>query len=141
MAFPFFWLLDTENVALIVLAFALALGGCLAMFGSQAAYYSELFPAEYRFSGFALGREIPGAVLAGPAPVISVGLVSLGGGSPTLLAVAMVVVALAGLLAVVALPETRGVDLAPIVDPDEALGAHTPPHATLGPNDKPLTSP
>ncbi|MGY4646854.1 hypothetical protein [Mycobacterium sp. URHB0021] len=87
------------------------------MFASQAAYYSELFRAEFRFSGFALGREIPGAVLAGPAPVISVGLVSLGGGSPTLLAVAMVVVALAGLVAVVALPETRGIDLAPIVDP------------------------
>ena len=115
--FPFFWLLDTANVALIIIAFALALGGCLAMFGSQAAYYSELFPAEYRFSGFALGREIPGALLAGPAPVISVGLVTLGSGSPTLLAIAMVVVAVAGLLAVVALPETRGVDLSPIVDP------------------------
>jgi len=126
VAFPFFWLLDTGNVALIMLAFALALGGCLAMFGSQAAYYAELFPAEYRFSGFALGREIPGAVLAGPAPVISVGLVSLGAGSPTLLAIAMVVVAVAGLLAVVALPETRGVDLAPIVDPDEAVGTPAP---------------
>jgi len=126
VAFPFFWLLDTGNVALIMLAFALALGGCLAMFGSQAAYYSELFPAEFRFSGFALGREIPGAVLAGPAPVISVGLVSLGAGSPTLLAIAMVVVAVAGLLAVVALPETRGVDLAPIVNPDEAVGTPAP---------------
>lgn len=129
VAFPFFWLLDTGNVALIMLAFALALGGCLAMFGSQAAYYSELFPAEFRFSGFALGREIPGAVLAGPAPVISVGLVSLGAGSPTLLAIAMVVVAVAGLLAVVALPETRGVDLAPIVDPDEAPGTSAPSSA------------
>jgi MFS transporter, MHS family, shikimate and dehydroshikimate transport protein len=119
VAFPFFWLLDTANVFLIVLAFALALGGCLAMFGSQAAYYSELFPAAYRFSGFALGREIPGAILAGPAPVISVGLVTLGGGSPTLLAGAMVLVAVVGLFAVVALPETRGVDLSPIVDPDE----------------------
>lgn len=116
--FPFFWMLDTANVALILVAFALALGGCLAMFGSQAAYYSELFPAEMRFSGFALGREIPGALLAGPAPVISVGLVSAMGGSPALLAAAMVVVALAGLLAVVLLPETRGVDLAPIVDLD-----------------------
>jgi len=119
IAFPFFWLLDTANVALIILAFALALGGCLAMFGSQAAYYSELFPASFRFSGFALGREIPGALLAGPAPVISVGLVTLGNGSPTLLAIAMVVVALAGLFAVVALPETRGTDLSPIVDPED----------------------
>jgi len=58
-------------------------------------------------------------VLAGPAPVISVGLVSLGGGSPALLAVAMIVVAVAGLFAVAALPETRGVDLAPIVDPEQ----------------------
>jgi MFS family permease len=124
--FPFFWLLDTRNVALVVLGFALALGGCLAMFGSQAAFYSELFPAAYRFSGFALGREIPGAVLAGPAPVISVGLVSLGGGSPALLAVAMIVVAVAGLFAVAALPETRGVDLAPIVDPPS-----TPDPATV----------
>jgi len=136
VAFPFFWLLDTGNVALIMLAFALALGGCLAMFGSQAAYYSELFPAEFRFSGFALGREIPGAVLAGPAPVISVGLVSLGAGSPTLLAIAMVVVAVAGLFAVVALPETRGVDLAPIVDPDEAIGALAPSTSTA-PRDAP----
>lgn len=120
VAFPFFWLLDTGSTVLILVAFALALGGCLAMFGSQAAYYSELFPAAFRFSGFALGREIPGAVLAGPAPVISVGLVSLAGGSPWLLAVAMIVVAVAGLCAVVALPETRGADLAPIVEPESA---------------------
>jgi MFS family permease len=109
--FPFFWLLDTRNPILILVAFGLALGSCLAMFGSQAAYYAELFPAAYRFSGFALGREIPGAVLSGPAPVIAVGLVSLGTGSPHLLAVAMIVVAVAGFFAVVALPETRGVDL------------------------------
>jgi MFS transporter, MHS family, shikimate and dehydroshikimate transport protein len=32
--------------------------------------------------------------------------------------VAMIVVAVAGLLAVAALPETRGIDLAPIVDLD-----------------------
>ncbi|MET7993713.1 MFS transporter [Amycolatopsis sp. NPDC005232] len=119
--FPFFWLLDTRNVGLIVLAFALALGGCLAMFGSQAAFYAELFPAQYRFSGFALGREIPGAVLSGPAPVICVGLVTLGAGSPSLVAVAMVVVAVAGLLAVLALPETRGIDLAPMVEPFPAV--------------------
>ncbi|MEV6898571.1 MFS transporter [Amycolatopsis sp. NPDC051372] len=119
--FPFFWLLDTRNVGLIVLAFALALGGCLAMFGSQAAFYAELFPAQYRFSGFALGREIPGAVLSGPAPVICVGLVTLGAGSPSLVAVAMVVVAVAGLLAVLALPETRGTDLAPMVEPFPAV--------------------
>jgi MFS transporter, MHS family, shikimate and dehydroshikimate transport protein len=114
ISFPFFWLLDSGNPTLIVIAFALALGGgCLAMFGSQAAYYAELFPAAYRFSGFALGREIPGAILAGPAPVIAVGLVAVAGGSPWLLAVALVVVAVASAAAVAALPETRGVPLTP----------------------------
>ena len=123
--FPFFWLLDTHNTVLILLAFGLAFGGCLAMFGSQAAYYAELFPSAYRFSGFALGREIPGAVL-GPRPR-HLGRAGQprrrdpdpaggrdGRGGPR------------RLLAVVALPETRGVDLAPIVDPDRVLGT-TPP--------------
>jgi MFS transporter, MHS family, shikimate and dehydroshikimate transport protein len=124
ISFPFFWLLDTGNTVLILVAFALALGGgCLAMFGSQAAYYAELFPAAYRFSGFALGREIPGAVLAGPAPIIAVGLVAAAGGAPWLLAVALVVVALASAAAVAFLPETRGVELAPMVAvEDEAAG-------------------
>lgn len=49
-----------------MVAFGLALGSCLALFGSQAVYYAELFPAAYRFSGFALGREIPGGCC--PAP-------------------------------------------------------------------------
>lgn len=116
ISFPFFWMLDTTNPVLIVLAFALALGGgCLAIFGSQAAFFAELFPAQYRLSGFGLSREIPGAVLAGPAPVIAVGLVAAVGG-PWLLATAMVVVAVASLLAVLALPETRGIDLDPVVD-------------------------
>jgi MFS family permease len=116
ISFPFFWLLNTGSTALILVAFALALGGgCLAMFGSQAAFFAEMFPAAYRYSGFALGREIPGAVLAGPAPVIAVGLVAVVGGSSWLLALAMVVVALASAAAVVALPETRGADLAPML--------------------------
>lgn len=126
ISFPFFWLIDTSNPTLVVVAFALALGGgCLAMFGSQAAYYAELFPAAYRFSGFALGREIPGAVLAGPAPVIAVGLVAATGGSPWLLATALIVVALASAAAVAALPETRGVPLAPMVQAAGPPGAST----------------
>ncbi|MCI2419718.1 MHS family MFS transporter [Saccharopolyspora sp. K220] len=121
--FPFFWLLDTRNAVLILIAFGLAFGSCLAMFGSQAAYYVELFPAAYRFSGFALAREIPGAALAGPAPVIAVGLVTLASGSPILLAAAMAIVAAAGFVAVLALPETRGI---PLADPTKTLNVTVP---------------
>jgi MFS family permease len=119
--FPFFWLLDTGSTPLILLAFGLAFGSCLAVFGSQAAYYAELFPSAYRFSGFALSREITGAVLSGPAPVIAVALVALGGGDPILLALAMMAVAVISFVAVLALPETRGIDLTavPAEDPSE----------------------
>ncbi|WP_197383008.1 hypothetical protein [Mycolicibacterium mengxianglii] len=65
-------------------------------------------------------------MLAGPAPVISVGLVSLAGGSPTLLAGAMVAVAVAGLVAVLALPETRGIDLAPMAHVEDRPRGETP---------------
>jgi MFS transporter, MHS family, shikimate and dehydroshikimate transport protein len=130
ISFPFFWLLDTGNTVLILVAFALALGaGCLAMFGSQAAYFAELFPAAYRLSGFGLGREVPGAVLAGPAPIVAVGLVAAAGGEPWLLAVALVVVALASAVAVMLLPETRGAELAPIVLPEDEHGSATGPGA------------
>jgi MHS family shikimate/dehydroshikimate transporter-like MFS transporter len=110
--FPFFMLVNTGNTLLIYLAFALALGvGCLGMFGPQAAYFAELFDTKHRFTGFALGREIPGAVLAGPAPIIAVGLTTLAGGEPWLVATSMVVVAVISFVAVCLLPETRGRDL------------------------------
>ncbi|MFC4945057.1 MFS transporter [Pseudonocardia sp. GCM10023141] len=114
--FPFFWLLDTGNTLLILLAFGLAFGSCLAVFGSQAAYYAELFPSAYRFSGFALSREITGAVLSGPAPVIAVALVALRGGNPALLALAMMAAAVISFVAVLVLPETKGVELADVRD-------------------------
>jgi MFS transporter, MHS family, shikimate and dehydroshikimate transport protein len=125
LPFPFFWLLDTRNTVLILVAFGLAFGSCLAMFGSQAAYYAELFPAAYRFSGFSLAREIPGAALAGPAPVIAVGLVTLASGSPTLLAAAMAIVAAAGFGSVLLLPETVGTALTEPTDPTVSPRATT----------------
>jgi hypothetical protein len=107
------------------------------VFGSQAAYYAELFPSAYRFSGFALSREITGAVLSGPAPVIAVALVALRGGDPALLAVAMMAVAVISFLAVLALPETKGVELADVADgtaaaPEPAGAARTALAATDG---------
>jgi len=121
-AFPFFALLNTGVPALIYLAFAFTLGiGCLGIFGAQAAHYAELFETRFRFSGMALGREIPGAVLAGPAPVIAVGLTSLLDGSPWLVATAMVLVAALAFGAVLLLPETRGVPLTSLVEEPAGL--------------------
>jgi hypothetical protein len=52
----------------------------------------------------------------------------------------MVVVAVAGLLAVLALPETRGIDLAPIVDPDQIPRTPAPPTAVATPEGRPIAT-
>ena len=82
-AFPFFWLVNTRSTALIVLAFvcAMAIGGA-AMFGPQAAYFSELFGPRLRYSGFAFARELGSILAGGPAPFLSALLVLRMGGKP-----------------------------------------------------------
>jgi MHS family shikimate/dehydroshikimate transporter-like MFS transporter len=82
-AFPFFWLVNTRSPGLIVLAFvgAMAIGGA-AMFGPQAAYFSELFGPRLRYSGFAFARELGSILAGGPAPFLSGLLVLRMGGKP-----------------------------------------------------------
>ena len=73
-AFPVFWLIDTRSTFLIFLG--LLIGGVAnsAMYGPQAALFSELFTPEVRYSGASLGYQI-GAVLGGGlAPLIAVAL-------------------------------------------------------------------
>ena len=42
-AFPFFWLIETGVVAVVWLAIVLGMIGHAAMYGPQAAFFSELF--------------------------------------------------------------------------------------------------
>jgi metabolite-proton symporter len=82
-AFPFFLLADTRDPVLISVAFMLVMGiGGGAMFGSQAAYFSELFGPRLRYSGFAFARELGSILAGGPAPFIAALLVGLMEGAP-----------------------------------------------------------
>jgi MHS family shikimate/dehydroshikimate transporter-like MFS transporter len=83
IAFPFFWLLGSGNLALVYVGFALAFGvGYAGMLGTQPAFFAELFGPSTRFSGFATAREI-GTLLGGaPVPFISVMLVAWMDGRP-----------------------------------------------------------
>ncbi|MHA3904097.1 MFS transporter [Castellaniella sp. WN] len=86
-AFPFFWMLDTGNLAIATLAMSLLYGiGYGAMAGAQGVFLSELFETRYRFSGLALARELNGALVAGPTPFIAAALVNIAGGKPSLVA-------------------------------------------------------
>ncbi len=111
-AFPFFWLISTQNIALIGLAFVLALGiGTAGMFGPQAAYFAELFTTRLRYSGFAFARELGSVLAGGPAPFLSALLVSWASGQIWPVAVYVIVLSLLTALALYAGPETYKSDI------------------------------
>jgi MFS family permease len=70
-SFAIFPLVDTGNFWLIVLAISFGLVFVSMMYGPQAAFFTELFSTEVRYSGATLGYQF-GAILGGAfAPTIA----------------------------------------------------------------------
>ena len=70
-AFALFPLIDTGNFWLVVYAVTGGLCFMSMMYGPQAAFYTELFSTEVRYSGASLGYQF-GAILGGAfAPMIA----------------------------------------------------------------------
>jgi metabolite-proton symporter len=112
LAFPYFWLINTQNIALVWIALILALAiGISGMFGPQAAYFAELFSTRSRYSGFAFARELGSLLAGGPAPFLSAALVLWTGGKPWPVAVYIIVLSLLTALALYFGPETYRTDL------------------------------
>ncbi len=76
MAFPVFWLINTRSPVLIALALAIGLGGIGIMYGPQAAFFSEMFGANVRYSGASLGYQITAIFAGGLAPFIATALLA-----------------------------------------------------------------
>jgi metabolite-proton symporter len=76
-AFPFFWLLDTRSPTLIWLAIVLGVNvGHDAMYGPQAAFFSELFGTRVRYTGASLSYQLSSVFAGGFAPLIATGLLA-----------------------------------------------------------------
>jgi metabolite-proton symporter len=82
LAFPFFALVQTKNVPLIliawVLGYAIANG---ALFATQPAFFSELFGTKVRYSGISIGYQFSAMIAGGLAPFVATGLVAWAGGA------------------------------------------------------------
>jgi len=81
LAFPFFWMLNKapQNpvwgwVAIILMAQL----GHSAMYGPQASFFAELFPARVRYSGASLGYQLASIFAGGMAPVVATALLAWG---------------------------------------------------------------
>lgn len=81
-AFPFFWLLGTRSPVLIWLAIVLGVNlGHDAMYGPQAAFFSELFGTRVRYTGASLSYQLSSVFAGGFAPLIATGLLAKFGSS------------------------------------------------------------
>jgi MHS family shikimate/dehydroshikimate transporter-like MFS transporter len=134
MAFPFFWLLNTKESGLIVLAFALGSGiGYAGMLGAQPAFFAELFGTKARFSGFAFAREIGTLIGGAPVPILSVLLVSWMDGAPWGVAIYIILLSLVTAIALFLSPETFRRD----IDAENIEG--TPASLSLRPDPRPTS--
>jgi metabolite-proton symporter len=105
-AFALFPLVDTGNIYIVTGAIAVGLIFTGMQYGPQAAFFTELFSTEIRYSGASLGYQI-GAILGGAlAPTIAVMLWNTYG--VAYVSVYMAIAALATLFCVSRLSETSG---------------------------------
>ncbi len=118
-AFAFFPLIDTKNFAAVTLAVTVGLILHGAMYGPQAAFFSELFATRMRYSGVSIGSQLASIVAGALAPLIAVALLDAYNSSlPIMLYVAGA--AVLTLITVYVSRETRGRDLVTIGTRDEA---------------------
>lgn len=71
-SFAVFPLIETRNLALIVLALEVAIIAMGAMYGPQAALFAEMFPANLRYSGVSFAYQVSAVIGGGFAPFIMV---------------------------------------------------------------------
>ncbi|WP_395735673.1 MFS transporter [Prosthecobacter sp.] len=106
-AFPFFWLIDLKSIHMLWLAVTLGLIIHSAMYGPQAAFFSELFGTRVRYSGASLGYQLASPLAGGLAPLIATALLDQSGGKPWTVAVYLIVMAVITLVAVWLAEETN----------------------------------
>lgn len=111
-AYPFFWLMDTGEPLLIVLAIVVSLSiGHAAMYGPQAAFFSELFDTRVRYSGASLGYQLASVFAGGLSPFIATALLAWQGGDPWAVSAYMAGMALITVIAAFVAKETRHRDI------------------------------
>ena len=110
-AFPFFWLVDTKNTAAVWLAITVGLIGHSAMYGPQAAFFSELFGTRVRYTGASLGYQLASPLAGGLAPFIATALLQWSGGKPWPIAVYLLAMSVITIVSVWLAAETHGDEL------------------------------
>lgn len=102
-ALPMFWLIDTTNAVLVILAVTGGVALLSVPYAVSGDLLARLFPARLRYSGIALAANVAG-VASGFVPLAATGTLALTGGSSWGPGVLLVVIALITVLAGLAAP-------------------------------------
>jgi len=104
-SFPVFWLLQTRNVAVLVLTVTIGSVALGSVTGPMATFFAELFSTSLRYTGVGLATLTGSAVGLGITPLIANRIIAATG-STTGVSVYMAFVALISVGCLLALPET-----------------------------------
>ena len=121
VAFPVFWLIDTKSAFLIFLGLLLGNIGNSAMYGPQAAFFSEIFDTKVRYSGASMGYQIGAVFGGGFAPLICASLYAATKTSASISGY-LLVMALVTLVSAYLLSETYQTDVDDAQEPTDARG-------------------
>ncbi|GAB3577978.1 MFS transporter [Amycolatopsis endophytica] len=100
LAVPFFLMISTGNLALMIVATTLGLGvGHAAMYGAQAALFANLYPVPVRYTGLSVTQQVGATLGGGLAPLLGTALLAAGGGHWTWLVVYAIGIAVLSSLA------------------------------------------
>lgn len=113
LSFPAFWLMQTKEPFLVWLAIAVPFAFVYpAVYGPQAALFSELFDTRVRYTGISFVYQFSGIFASGLTPIIATALLPIGGGQPWLICLYVLAVSLVSALSVYAMTESHKRDMA-----------------------------
>jgi metabolite-proton symporter len=112
LSFPSFWLMETKSSLLIWIAitvpFALVYP---AVYGPQAALFSELFDTRVRYTGISFVYQFSAIFASGLTPIIATSLLPLGGNKPWLICLYILAVSIISALSVFAMSDMHKRDI------------------------------
>jgi metabolite-proton symporter len=115
LSFPAFWLMETREPVLVWFAVAVVFALVYpAVYGPEAALFSELFDTRVRYSGASFVYQFSGIYASGLTPIVATALLSIGGNRPWLICGYILGVSLISAVSVLAMTETYKRDM--IVD-------------------------
>ena len=109
-AIPMWFLIDTGDIVMYFIAMFVMTIGLGLSYGPQAALYSEMFPADIRYSGVSIGYAI-GAIFGGAFAPLIADLVFKSTGASWTIGLYILGVTIISLVAVSLVKETKGVPL------------------------------